>query len=50
MTHCPECRAPIVSLMMIDARNLPEYDCDSCAQAWPVVEPRPSESRRPVCA
>jgi uncharacterized protein YbaR (Trm112 family) len=38
MTHCPDCRSPILSLMMLDARNEPEYYCEHCAVGYPIVD------------
>ncbi len=38
MEHCPDCRSPIASLMMLDARNEPEYYCERCNHGWPAKE------------
>jgi uncharacterized protein YbaR (Trm112 family) len=48
MTHCPECRTPILSLMMLDARNEPEYYCERCAAGYPVVEKIVEKPRQPA--
>ena len=42
MTHCPDCRTPIASLMMIDSKNVPEYYCERCAHGFPVEKPAPA--------
>jgi uncharacterized protein YbaR (Trm112 family) len=49
MTHCPDCRNPISSLMMIDKKNEPEYYCERCARTWPVAA-APAETREPALA
>ena len=46
MTHCPDCRAPILSMMMIDAENEPQYYCERCAHGFPVVEKKPAPALR----
>lgn len=46
MTHCPDCRSPILSLMMLDAKNEPEYYCERCAVGFPVVEKKPAPAPR----
>lgn len=49
MTHCPDCRNPISSLMMIDKKNAPEYYCERCARTWPVGQAAPAaEPREPA--
>lgn len=50
MTHCPDCRSPILSLMMIDSRNVPEYYCEHCAQSHPVVEKSEKKTRELAAA
>lgn len=50
MTHCPDCRTPIHSMMMLDARNVPEYYCECCAQGFPVAEKTAQMSPEPVLA
>jgi uncharacterized protein YbaR (Trm112 family) len=50
MTHCPDCRSPILSLMMLDTKIEPEYYCERCDHGFPVVKksaPAPAP-RRPA--
>jgi uncharacterized protein YbaR (Trm112 family) len=46
MKQCPECRSPIYSLMMLDARNEPEHYCERCARGYAVRKAAPALSRR----
>ena len=36
MTHCPDCRNPITSLMLLDSKTEPEYYCERCFRGFPV--------------
>jgi hypothetical protein len=33
-------------MMMLDARNVPEYYCERCAHGFPIVEKKPSTTPR----
>ncbi|MFI5360423.1 MAG: hypothetical protein ACHQ49_00515, partial [Elusimicrobiota bacterium] len=38
MKYCPDCRAPLPSLMLLESKVELEYYCERCAHGWPVVE------------
>lgn len=50
MTNCPDCQNPTPSLMMIDARNKPEFYCERCARTWPIGKTVPRKHRVPAYA
>jgi len=53
MKTCPDCRNPMPSLMLLDARVTPEYYCERCAKGFPVAEKpltAPREAREPSLA
>lgn len=41
MKICPDCRTPILSLMMIDKKTVPELYCERCCKAVKEVLERP---------
>lgn len=46
---CPDCRNPVVSLMIIDAAKGPEHHCERCARAVTPVE-KAAPGGRPASA
>lgn len=48
MKLCPDCRTPILSMMFIDAKLVPEFYCERCARSWPVNKAPAPEIRKPA--
>jgi uncharacterized Zn finger protein (UPF0148 family) len=48
MNHCPKCRTPIHSMMLLDGKQTPEFYCGYCDRAVALVraasapEPEPA--------
>lgn len=41
MKICPDCRTPILSLMMIDKKTVPELYCERCCKSVTEAVVRP---------
>ena len=48
MKLCPDCRTPILSLMFIDAKRVPELYCERCCHAVAAIKAPAPELRKPA--
>ncbi len=48
MKLCPDCRTPILSLMFIDAKLVPEPYCERCAHSVSINTAPAPELRKPA--
>lgn len=48
MKQCPDCRNPVMSLMFLDGKAVPEHYCERCCRAVSVEKMVQAPIRVPV--